>query len=728
VEQPHQRFDSYLQLMNSNELQRMARIWGTRGALRKDAAIIAISEGLSDQRMVDAAIIQLDAIELAALSIMRRIGGIIRSSHLAIALRAAGYQPPETPDMYGNTSSPFAQRLCERGLALPIEQRYGYFSPYSDLVVFSDDRLLARVPALKVKQITLLAAPEPPESRIRRPAQVALDLIGVVEAIRAQGGLQLTKSNAVRVTDMRKLSKTLGWGEAEAHFDGLLFTRPVQGLVETLTNTGHLVAINSERLMVSNSDIATLPYPTLVAEVLGQFIGIQSWYEYDLPYWSETFANTGAGMRLAMLMLFECMLDTQSFVSLETFSRTLFDRIGQHYSLNGPHPRVARPWNMQRPRGRTKAEQKTTPVDEQGWLERLWGEWRLYEERWITYALAGWLYFLGMVEVGIEDGQLNALRLTDLARAVLRPQAQVKPAEPAVAPWIIQPNYEIVVYLEQAAPTQLALLERAAERVQADIHVARYRLTRESVARWTDRSGTLDSLLAALGPSVPQNVAATMREWVTQHERITMRRRANLLKYPTSAARDAALSNGVSGRPIGELFVLLDTAILPQRITTSINYLDPPPATLKVDETGQIDVVRGKPDLLTEPLLDRWAERVGDHWKLTAASVGAAAQRGYRIDDFSREFDQRLTRAIPPVLTVALRAWAGAPAQTELGRISILRLADPNVAQALLASKRFSPLIRGQAGDHILLIERANLTKIRELLQWAGITAAEIDE
>jgi hypothetical protein len=465
----------------------------------------------------------------------------------------------------------------------------------------------------------------------------------------------------------------------------------------------------------------------MVAKILERLIGLQGWYEYDLPYWSETFANTGTGMRLALLTMFECMLDSHSFVSLETFSRALFDRIGQHYSLNGPHPRVARPWNMQRPRGRTKAEPKTTVADEQAWLERLWAEWRLYEERWMTYALAGWLYFLGLVEVGIQEGQLNALRLTDLGRMIMRPTEPVI-AEPIATPWIIQPNYEIVVYLEQAAPAQLALLERAAERVQADIHVARYRLTRESVVRWIDRSGTLDSLFAALGPTMPQNVTATLREWATQHERITMRRRASILNYPTAAARDAALSNGIAGRPIGDRYVLLDSADTSIRLTTIIDYLGPPPATLTIEEQGQIQLVRGQPDLLTEPLLDRWAERVGDQWKLTAVSVGEATKRGHRIDDFLRELDQRLIRVVPPVLKLAMRSWAGDPPQVALGRISILRLADPDVANALISSRRFLPLIRGQAGDRLLLIERANLPKIRELLQWAGITAEVIDE
>lgn len=727
MDQARLRFDPVLQQINSTDLQRMARIWGARGGLRKDTAMGLISGGLADTAQIDQVIAQLEPVELAALALIHRAGGIIRSSHLAIALRAAGYEPPSEPDMYGNSSAPFAQRLCERGIAIPLEQRYGYFSPYNDLIIFSDERLLARIPALMVTQLDLPLVPEPAERRFRRPAQVALDLIGVVEAIRAMGGLQLTKSSGVRVTDLRKLTKSLGWGEAEAHFDGLLFMRPTQALVEALSGTGHLAAIGTDRLNVGSADIAALPYPTLIAGVLRQFIGLQSWYEYDLPYWSETFANTGTGMRLAMLSLFECLYETTTFTSLETFSRALFERVGQHYSLNGPHPRIARPWNMQRPR-RSKAEVKTTPVDEQSWLERLWAEWRLYEERWMTYALAGWLYFLGIVEVGIVDGQLSSLRLTDLARAVMRPQAQPKPTEVVGQPWIVQPNYEVVVYLEQAAPVQLALLERAAERVQADVHVARYRLTRESIARWIDRSGTLESLFSALGANVPQNVTATLREWATQHERITMRRRANILSYPSSAARDTAIQDGVAGRPIGDRYLLLDPGSMPEHPATQINYLDAPPLTLKIDEYGVVELARGHPDLLTEPLLDRWAERSGDHWKLTAASVSAATRRGDRVDDFLRELDQRLTRNMPPVMAVVLRAWAGAPAQAELGRISMVRLADANVVTALLASKRFAPLILGQAGEHILLIDKANLENMRELLSWAGISATEIDQ
>jgi hypothetical protein len=248
------------------------------------------------------------------------------------------------------------------------------------------------------------------------------------------------------------------------------------------------------------------------------------------------------------------------------------------------------------------------------------------------------------------------------------------------------------------------------------------------VARWTDQTGSFENLLAALGPTIPQNVSASMREWVTQHERITLRRRTSVLIFPTATARDAALSDGIAGRPIGERAILMNPHAPTGQVASSISYSQPPPPTLKVSETGQISIARNTPDLLTEPLLERWAERDGESWKLTAASIAAATKRNQRIEDLLRDLDQRLTQDMPPILRLALKNWANPQTTADLGRLTVLRLPDAETTDALLASKRFALLFAGRAGERILLVERAHLAKLRELLDWNGITIVEIDE
>ncbi len=127
----------------------------------------------------------------------------------------------------------------------------------------------------------------------------------------------------------------------------------------------------------------------------------------------------------------------------------------------------------------------------------------------------------------------------------------------------MQPDFEVIVYLDQAAPTQIAFVERHAERVQAQAHIARYRLTRDSVYRGLGRGSTLEELLANLragaAQDLPQNVTATISEWAARRERIELHRQAQLLEFATPAARQRALADGLAGTAVGERFVLLAT-------------------------------------------------------------------------------------------------------------------------------------------------------------------------
>ncbi len=111
-----------------------------------------------------------------------------------------------------------------------------------------------------------------------------------------------------------------------------------------------------------------------------------------------------------------------------------------------------------------------------------------------------------------------------------------KAPSPAAAPpdsttndnsaWVVQPNYDIVVYLDAVSPAQLAFLEQHAERRQAEAHTAHYQLTRESVYRGLESGTSLDNLLATLRTGaktdLPQNVEREIREWAGLRKQMTI--------------------------------------------------------------------------------------------------------------------------------------------------------------------------------------------------------------
>jgi len=88
----------------------------------------------------------------------------------------------------------------------------------------------------------------------------------------------------------------------------------------------------------------------------------------------------------------------------------------------------------------------------------------------------------------MEGQRVVSFRLTELGKAVLHPAAEFTVSAPAEGAadgspgaWIVQPNFDVIVYLDRATPTQLAFLERHAERTQSQQYTAHYRLMRDSV-------------------------------------------------------------------------------------------------------------------------------------------------------------------------------------------------------------------------------------------------------
>ena len=63
--------------------------------------------------------------------------------------------------------------------------------------------------------------------------------------------------------------------------------------------------------------------------------------------------------------------------------------------------------------------------------------------------------------------------------------------------WIVQPNFEILVYIDEVAPSQMIFLDRYADRLDIQQHTAHYRLTRESVYRGLERGGSLEEFITS---------------------------------------------------------------------------------------------------------------------------------------------------------------------------------------------------------------------------------------
>lgn len=721
-------FDSDLPRIGADKLKPMTKIWGGDSKMRKDECIACIVAGLKDPKKVKAAVASLQPWERNALALIKRMGGTIPYSALKIGILVSGLHPQRT---YGYRED-FVELLFRRGLLMGT----GRYSPaylteqYGGGILYSDSRILAHVgfPAyqpLDIQSISLRG-----ETLLyRRPSSVALDLMGILQAIENMGGLKLTQNSTVRVNDEAKLRKSLHWSEKGLDMDGFLFADPAQAWLGAFSHSDLLKITDDSHRVVKESPerFARRPFGEQIRLVMEGFIRAPTWWE--VPQKHPYFDSDGKGRRqgrLALTLALSALpLDPGAFFSFDDFEQVLYKRIGEDFALDYP---FHRPYFF---RSTTPEQQRQELA---AWQENTRNKWLKQEYPWLVGAFTTWLYFLGLVELSVQNGRPVGFRLTDIGRAAFHPElepvskAESTPSGEASAhpAWVVQPNFDIIVYLDRVGAPQLAFLERHAERTKSHHHTAQYRLTRESVYRGMESGTTLTDLLdrlqAGCQVELPQNIVVELREWASLRERVVLRRSARLMEFPSAKALQIGLSQGLNGRVVDERFLLLDTRSTAQVSgLTHINYAQPLPKNLTATESGTIHLKRGSHDLMTAAQLTQWAIRGAEtDWQLTTKSIAAALKPQRRISELLALLKERLSHRIPPLLELALRSWAGESFAVELETVTVMRCAEERVFEAIVTSPSMQPLLRGYLYPDLLFVDFSRLEALRQRLHWLG--------
>ena len=292
--------------------------------------------------------------------------------------------------------------------------------------------------------------------------------------------------------------------------------------------------------------------------------------------------------------------------------------------------------------------------------------------------------------------------------------------------WVVQPNFEIVVYLDRATPEQLAFLERHAERFQTQQHIAQYKLTRPAIYAALESGSKLDRLLATLeggaGRPLPQNIIAEIREWAALREQVTLHRRARLLEYGDTPARDADVKR-LSGAAVGDRFLLVTAKQAAQaHACQRVDYAAALAKCLVAGEDGMLITTQPLPDLLLDAQIGRWAVPRGTHrWQLTQDSVTAAVKTGLALAELLKLLADRLIHPVPRLLDVALRAWAGERSAVNLAGVTVLQCAQPAIFDAIVNSAKLRPFLRGELAPNLVVVDEAQLEALREQLRWTGL-------
>ncbi len=734
-------FDDDLPRVNADKIKPMVKMWGGNYKMNKYDCIDFIVANLKDPLKVRAAIASLEPWERNALAIIKRMGGIIHNSTLKVGIFASGLHPRRT---YSYRED-FVDPLFRRGLILAtggygpdsISENYG-----SGGILYSDERLLAQVG--QPEYVPLEIQPIEPQGEIhfRRPSAVTLDVMGMLQAIENMGGLKLTQNGTVRVNDETKLRKAMRWDEKGMDVDGFLFPNPVQAWLGAFGYSDILKKTADGQLVLKETpeQFANRPFNEQIRLLMEGFLRTRTWWE--IPDKSNYLDSDGKGRnqgRLALTMALASLpFKPEAFFSFRGFEQALYNRIGEDFALDYP-PR--RPYSYI---SDDSAKQKQELLK---WQQSTRADWLKQEFPWLVGAFHTWLYFLGLVELVMDNGKLAGFRLTEIGRATFHPElATVSTAETHIQisnqpAWIVQPNFDIITYLDRVSAPQLAFLERCAERTESHKHTAHYRLTRESVYRGLESGTSLDELIATLQTgsqtALSQNILVELREWASLRERIILRRRTRLLEFPTPGALKTALSHGLIGTIVAERFLLLDAAP-PASGWTTIDYAKPLPQNLTITETGLIHWKPGSHDLVTASQLNQWAEPTADDgWQLSRENISNAIKPGRKITELLTLLNNRLVPnqptskymppapPIPPLLELALRSWAGKEYPVELESVIVLRCPHEQLFQAILGSSLLRPLLKGYQHPDLLFIRPEAVPTLREQLTWLAWDVSE---
>ena len=726
------RFDPYLNQLAQPMVQDMAKSWGFRGKAAKSECMAAITRGLKDPKQIQQLIAGLKPYERLALELTKAQGGKISVRTVIITAALLGLEQPDLKNRFGNEEIAYAHELIRSGIFIATHSTdayYGYGLNFEQLI--SDERILEQVGAPNFPTLNLKETAAPKISAYRRPASVVLTILGFMQAVSGLGGLKLTKSGAPQVNSLRKLTKAQRWEEDGTEIDGFWFPQPTIALTAASVYSGMLTTNADETQLALAAPIeafANRPYPVQVSQLLVGLSVTGEWAEWTPSSFYD--ASSYIEARQVLLLVLKLLpLDKSTWFSLDDLEKFLFDRIGDRFSLTGFIPSQFRSVDVD-PEESAKR-----------WRDRQRKEWQQREKHWFRYALSTWLYLLGIVELGWnsrsefsnQNEAIVSFRVTELGQMILHPEVAASFVEQAAQPaWIVQPNFELLVYVDEVAPSQMIFLDRYADRLDIQQHTAHYRLTRESVYRGLECGGSLEEFLTALRTGakvpVPQNVEIDLQQWGGLREQITLRRETQMIEFADYQAMQTAMNQGVKGKILGDRFLLIDkvTPAIESLIKQKIRYDQPLVRCLKIGETGEVTQTKSVHDLLLETQLQQWMEKGANKtWALTQASVAKAAKAGNKASDILDFLEARRTDELPPLLKVALTAWAGRPPTLEMAEVIVLRCTNWEVFDAIARSEVLRSRFVARLSPDLLLVDRSQLKKLKQDLEWLGIQPLE---
>lgn len=324
---------------------------------------------------------------------------------------------------------------------------------------------------------------------------------------------------------------------------------------------------------------------------------------------------------------------------------------------------------------------------------------------WCANAIMGTLAHLGLVERG-DAATRPCFRLTPLGQAVFAAPDAAPPPETSPRFLTIQPNHEIVAYLNVADAAAVWPLARLARRVSTSSGLVQtFALTRDSVYQALESGLTLRDIQQFLRDhsttGLPDNVAASLAEWGRKRESLTLRTGVSLLLAPDEPAEILAKSAPPGKKP-----------------EVVVNHQHAPALCWRVEENGRIHVDKSA-HAVALARLRQFADNDGKTWRITAASVRRARDHGVRAEQIFNWFDQHAGAPTPPLLATMIRNWTEGGG-VFLGELLLLQAPQEQACAVLREHRRFRPFFLAHVPPNWFIVRPEKREELERLLEEMG--------
>jgi hypothetical protein len=704
-----------LEAMNADDLKRAARFWyGTTAAnkMRKAECARALHEVSQDRGRLQEGLRSLPDKQRQLLGIFRRYGGALSGSLLQCEARTRGLVEitDDRPSYYGRQrpEDPVLD-LCaklflvsRRGGGYGRYDSYYYYSSYRrtypDLVLSPAIRDLIE-PAPPLSWHPTKATPPPATLSARPAAAVVLDMWSIAQALAQTGTWKTNRGGSAIKSVQNRLAKAVSGGDAP----GSPVPPALESLYyEILRGLGAIAVEDDEGFIDLEVVRRRLQDPAAVQgwHWVRAWLTMRLWQDgiglvpdRDRPNDPERIEprELRTARELLTWGLTRVAQKAGEWLDLETFLTDLWTATGEetsnfywsHYS-----------WKPDFAAAKDKAK---ITADK----PRRLAYWLDTEGTWAANALLGTLAHLSLVEHGFSPArgqQHPCFRLTGLGQAVFGAPERAA-AELAYEPKFltVQPNHEILAYLDVADPRAVWPLSQMARRTSAPgERVQTFALSRESVYQALESGLTPEAIQDFLSrhskTGLPDLVAHSLAEWGRKREALIFRTGITLGAGPASQANP--FKGTAKARTVADSFVLLPptSARGLKGCLVRDHHAFARPAW-QVDEEGRVRVTDAA-DSVCLARLAQFANQEGEGWVITAASVGRAREHGIPAEQILGWLADHLSDELPPVIETAIRNWSS-PAGVFLGELVMLEVRQPQAYTMLRDNPRFQPLLLG---------------------------------